>query len=272
MGSGSRPTDDPGMTAGIIISEVTVDRIVSLANVPPRTFAGASHEADVVPFDAVHRAARRFPGEEPVGVGRHPFVAVRSQARASHVQRLHGRARIRRRMRVRRGLRQRASLERLRPDAVAQSRRQLAGAAHHRHGDLRARQLARALQPADAGRRRVRDDRLHLGRAADRRLPGRLADGHLLRLRAEPVDAARALSRSARPRGQGMDRARHLRLQRPLQPAALRQHLAAPDPEAAPADLDPRRRLGRDLAVVRARWTTSTATCRITATRPGRRR
>ena len=51
----------------------------------------------------------------------------------------------------------------------------------------------------------------------------------------------------------------HLRLQRPLQPAALRQHLAAPDPAAASADLDPRRRLGRDLAVVRARWTTSTA-------------
>ena len=44
----------------------------------------------------------------------------------------------------------------------------------------------------------------------------------------------------------------HLRLQRPLQPAALRQHLAAPGAEAAPADLDPGRRLDRDLAVVRA--------------------
>ena len=44
----------------------------------------------------------------------------------------------------------------------------------------------------------------------------------------------------------------HLCLQRPLQPAALRQHLAAPGAEAAPADLDPGRRLGRDLAVVRA--------------------
>ena len=127
----------------------------------------------------------------------------------------------------------------------------VAGAAHHRHGDLRAGQFAGALQPADAGRRRIRDDRLHLGRAADRRVPGRLADGHLLRLRPEPVHAARALSRSARPRGQGVDRAGHLRLQRPLQPAALRQHLAAPDPEAASADLDPGRRLGRDLAVVR---------------------
>ena len=39
---------------------------------------------------------------------------------------------------------------------------------------------------------------------------------------------------------QGLDRAGHLRVQRPLQPAALRQHLAAPGAEAAPADLDTR--------------------------------
>ena len=44
---------------------------------------------------------------------------------------------------------------------------------------------------------------------------------------------------------------RHLRLQRPLQPAALRQHLAAPAAAAASAHLDPRRRQRRDLAVVR---------------------
>ena len=50
---------------------------------------------------------------------------------------------------------------------------------------------------------------------------------------------------------QGLDREGHLRLQRPLQPAALRQHLAAPGAAAASADLDPGRRLGRDLAVVR---------------------
>ena len=45
-----------------------------------------------------------------------------------------------------------------------------------------------ALQPADPGRRRVRDDRRDLGRAADRRVPGRHADGHLLCLRPEPVE------------------------------------------------------------------------------------
>ena len=73
----------------------------------------------------------------------------------------------------------------------------LAGAPHHRHRALRHGQLAGALQSADARGRRVRDDRLHLGRPADRGLPGRLADGHLLRLRPEPEHAARALLRGA---------------------------------------------------------------------------
>ena len=49
-----------------------------------------------------------------------------------------------------------------------------------------------------------------------------------------------------------VDREGHLRLLRPLQPAALRQHLATTDPERpASADLDSRRRLDRDVAVVR---------------------
>ncbi len=43
----------------------------------------------------------------------------------------------------------------------------------------------------------------------------------------------------------------HLRLQRPLQPAALRQYLAAPGAAAASADLGAGRRIGRDVAVVR---------------------
>ena len=41
-----------------------------------------------------------------------------------------------------------------------------------------------ALQPADPRGRGVRDARLHLRRPADRRLPGRHADGHQLLLRA----------------------------------------------------------------------------------------
>ena len=61
--------------------------------------------------------------------------------------------------------------------------------------------------PPTPRRRRVRDARLHLGRAAHRGLPGRDADGHLLRLRHEPEPAARALPRGARPDHEGVDRA-----------------------------------------------------------------
>ena len=212
---------------------------------------GDRHETYVVPPDALHRAAGGFPRQASLGLGGHPFLAVRPAPRAPHVQRLHGRTRIRRRLRLRRGVRERAPLQRLRPDALAQPDRLVARAPHHRHRDLRHGQLAGAVQPADPRRRRVRDDRLHLRRAAHRRLPGRFADGHLLRLRPEPVAAARPLPRGARSDPARLDRPRHLRLQRPLQPAALRQHLAAAGADAASADLGARRRLDRDLAVVR---------------------
>ena len=58
-----------------------------------------------------------------------------------------------------------------------------------RHGDLRDGQLARAVQSADPRGGRIRHDRLHLRRPADRRVPGRHADGHLLRLRHKPEPA-----------------------------------------------------------------------------------
>ncbi len=45
---------------------------------------------------------------------------------------------------------------------------------------------------------------------------------------------------------------RHLRVQRPLQSAALREHLAAPGAASASAGVDTGRRLDRDVAVVRA--------------------
>ena len=63
--------------------------------------------------------------------------------------------------------------------------------------DLRHGQLAGALQSADPRGGGIRHDRLHLRRPADRRLPGRHADGYLLRLRPEPSHAARALPRGA---------------------------------------------------------------------------
>ena len=87
-----------------------------------------------------------------------------------------------------------------------------------------------------------------------------------------PSPAPRALLRSARPGDEGLAAAGHLRVQRPLQPAALRQHLAAPDPAPASAGVDPRRRLDRDLAVVRRDGLRLFAICRTTATRSARPR
>ena len=67
----------------------------------------------------------------------------------------------------------------------------------------------------------------------------------------QPEPASPALPRGARPGAARLDRARHLRVQRPVQPAALCEYLAAPGAEAASADLDSRRRLGRNMALVR---------------------
>src|SRR5512132_3852705 len=78
---------------------------------------------------------------------------------------------------------------------------------HHSHGyglmpspNLIASALSRrttdtALQPADAGCRRICNDRLYLGRAAHCRFPGRLANGYVLCVWPEPEHAARALPR-----------------------------------------------------------------------------
>ena len=172
--------------------------------------------------------------------------------RASHVQRLHGRARIRRALRFRRRLRERAPLQRLRPDAVAQLGRVVAGAPHHRYGDLRHGQLAGAVQSADARGRRIRDDRRDLRRPADRRVPGRHADGHLLRLwHRTPASFASATTRRTTwwcapgPKPDTFafngrfNQQRYVNIwPRPVQ-------------KSASADLDSRRRLGRDVAVVR---------------------
>ena len=87
-----------------------------------------------------------------------------------------------------------------------------------------------------------------------------------------PSQLRAALPRGARPGDARLAGAGHVRLQRPLQPAALRQHLAAPGAEA-------RIRRSGSPAAARSRpgsgaprWTTSTPTCPTSATRPGRRR
>ena len=169
-------------------------------------------------------------------------------------------------MRLRRDLRQRAPLQRLRPDAVAQPDRVVAVAPHHRHRDLRHGQLARALQPADPRRRRVRDDRLHLRRPADRRLPGRHADGRLLRLRPEPEPAARPLLRGARPGDEG--------LAHPTRSRSTAATTSSATSTSGRARSSSRTRRYGSPAAARSRpgngaprWTTSTRICLTSATR-----
>ena len=94
------------------------------------------------------------------------------------------------------------------------------------------------------------DARLHLGRPAGGRLPGRHADGHQLLLRADPGAHEGQVCRGPRADHQGLDHRRAVRLRRQVQPAALRELLAPADPEAAPPDLHPRRRLHRDLGLL----------------------
>ncbi len=84
-----------------------------------------------------------------------------------------------------------------------------------------------------------------------------------------PSTAARALRRSARSDPAGLDEEDALHLARTLEPAALRQRLAAPVAEAPSADLDSGRRLDRDLALVRRARLRLLATSRTSAT--GRR-
>ena len=64
-------------------------------------------------------------------------------------------------------------------------------------------------------------------------------------------DLARQILRGREAHPARLDRARALRLQRQIHPAPLRQCVAAADPEAASAGLDPRRRQRRDLGLVR---------------------
>ena len=131
-------------------------------------------------------------------VGRHRSGVVRSRRDGRDLRHLHRSTRLRRGVRVRRHLRQRAPQQRLRADAVAQPDRRDPRQPHLAGRDHRARQLGRAVQPAAARRRGVRDARPVLARPADRRLPGRHGDGHHPLLQHEPGHAcARVTTRAS---------------------------------------------------------------------------
>ena len=144
---------------------------------------GGRHEGQLVPSHAVPVAARGLPRALPQRLGRRAEPALRPGARPRALQRVPRHARVRRRDGLRRHRRERAPSERLRHDAVAEPDGRRARAPHAQRDDPGARQLHRALQPADPGRRGVGDARRDLRRPADRRLSGRHVDGHQLLLR-----------------------------------------------------------------------------------------
>ena len=216
----------------------------------PSTRGGAQREVRVVQPAAVAVPPEGLPREIPLGVGRHPQHPVRPGQGPRDVQHVPRPTRVRRLRRLRRDRLQRAPPERLRPDAEPQPDRRHARPPHHAFGDLRDRQLDRRLQPAEPRGRGVRDARLHLGRTSHRRVPGRHADGHQLLHGPDPRPHPRQVRRGARPDHPGVDPREPVRVRRQVQPVALRQHVAVADPEAAPADLHPRRRLDRDVGLL----------------------
>ena len=152
------------------------------------------------------------------------------------------------RARLRRHRRQRAPPERLRVHGLAEPDGRGAGPAdaeQQRHP--RARQHARAVHAGAARGRGVRHARLHDRRPPGRRLPGRHVDGRQPLLRHHADRDPAPLLRGPRPDHEGVDAARPVPLQRPVQQAALRQPVAAAAAEAAPAGVAGRRRLGRDV-------------------------
>ena len=213
--------------------------------------ARISNEDPVVPPDALHAPARGLRAATRIGVGRHRPRAVRRALRARALQRVHGRARARRRARLRRHLRERAPPERLRPDAVAEPDR---GGLARRTADaalvVMGNSLALYNPPV-----RVAEEMAMLDCISG----GRLVAGFPV---GTPMDTCYAYGQNPSQLRERYYEAHDLimtrvagaeavHLERPLPQAPLRERLAAPGPAAAPAGLDPRRRLDRDLALVR---------------------
>ncbi len=115
----------------------------------------------------------------------------------------------------------------LRDDAVAEHHGRRARAADVEGRAGRARQLDRAVQPADPRRRRVRDARRHLRRPAC--WPGSRSARRWTRTTCYgdiPALTRERVRRSARADHARVARVRAVRLQRPLHQAALRELLA----------------------------------------------
>ena len=134
-----------------------------------------------------------------------------------------------------------------------------------------ARQFDRAVQSAGPRGRGIRDARRAERRTPGGRISGRHLDGHQLLLRRNSGHPAREVLRGPRPDYPRVEGKRSVRLQRQIHQAALRQPVAQADPAAPSADVDSRRRLGRDLGLRRRSRLPVFSSSLSSATRPARR-
>ena len=181
-----------------------------------------------------------------VGLGDAAEQLLRSEEGPPALQPLSRRTRLCRRARLRRRLRQRAPPERLRPDADPRRHRRRAGAPHQ---ELSRSRCSAARCRCSTIRSAVAEEYAML----DNITGGRLIAGFVRGIGAEyhstgvnPAEVARALPRGARPDHAGVDPARAVRRSRASTITSIRQHLAAPVPAAASADLDSLAGLARD--------------------------
>ena len=208
-------------------------------------------EDDVVSSDAVPGPAGQLQHKAPQRVGRHRSGVVRSRRHGGDIRHLHRSARLRRGLWFRRDLRQRAPQQWLRVDAISQPHRRHPRQPHIADCDHGSGQLGRALQPAAARRRGVRHAGPVLTGQVDCRLPGWHGNGYHPLVQHESGHASAALLRRHRADHEGLAIDRAVRVQRPVQPAAVRQPGAAPMAKAAPTGVDPRRRFRRDMGLLR---------------------
>ena len=137
-------------------------------------------------------------------------------------------------------------LGRIQPEPDGVSHRRLAAQQDRAHGDRRG--AAGVQQPAQAGRR-DRHARRHFGRAARCRVRARLPASRIRAFRHRHGGERLPLRGRSRPGAPPARRGERHR-ERAIQQLRERHLAAAPDPEAAPADLH---RRGRNRGLVRAR-------------------
>ena len=215
------------------------------------TKARLSDEIHLVQPDAVAVPARRLPREEPLGVGRHPQHALRSAQGPPRLPRVHGPARVRRDARLRRHRRATSTTRTAtgscpRPNLIAAglarrtSRAAICVIGNSIAGYNPPIRVAEEFAMLDV----ISGGRLVAGFPVGTPMDTNFCYGQIPALTRDKYGEAHDLIMKA------WAERRAVRLRRQVQPAPLGQLLAQADPEAAPADLHPGRRLDRDVGLL----------------------